>query len=300
VSEAFALSDATFGLLRDLIAERTGIFFDEAKRDLLADKLAELITRNGLTSFLDYYYWLRYDDATDVHLTELMDRLSVPETYFWRQPEQILALSQAVVPMHFAAHPDRPFRVWSAACCTGEEPLSIAIALDQAGLLGRYPITITGSDGSPAMVERARRGEYASRSFRQLPNELKEKYFEPAGDRWRPIERIRRAVQWSTVNLVRPAEVRPHAAAEAIFCRNAFIYFSDDAIRIVVRSFAERMPSDAYLFLGSSESLTRLGVDLELAEVAGAFVYVKEGRRLLVERARASAPTATSARAATP
>src|SRR5689334_1044314 len=90
--ETYALPDAHFALLRGLIVERTGVLFDERKRGLLVDKLSELVSRNGLTSFLDYYYLLRYDDSAEDRWVELMDRLAVPETYFWRQPEQIQAL----------------------------------------------------------------------------------------------------------------------------------------------------------------------------------------------------------------
>ncbi len=296
-TEAFALSDAVYVLMRDLIIERTGMLFDASKRTTLADKLSELVAKNGLTSFLDYYYLLRYDDAADGHWTDLMNRLSVPETYFWRQPEQILALVEIVLPTHLAAHPGRPFRIWSAACCTGEEPLSIALALEEAGLLDQR-IEIVGTDGSPVMVERARQGLYGERSFRQLPAALKEKYFESVDQRWRPIDKLRRAVTWGVANLARPSELNAFVAADAIFCRNVFIYFADDVVRRIVGAFASGMPPDGYLFLGASESLTRLGVDLELAEVGGAFAYVKDGRRL--ERIRASAPGASAARIATP
>ena len=285
-ADPFALPDTHYVLLRDLIVERTGVLYDEAKRSLLVDKLSAVVMENDLTSFLDYYYLLRYDENAEQHWSELLNRLSVPETYFWRQAEQIEALASIVAPLHFATTPSRPLRIWSAACCTGEEPLSIAIALAENGLLGRMPIEIAATDGSAMMVERARGSLYGERSFRQLPPALKEKYFEEdaAGGKWRPIDCVRRAVTWSVVNLARPDEVAPFAAAEVIFCRNVFIYFSDEAIRRVVRVFSDRMPGDGYLFLGAAESLTRLGVDLELTEIGPAFAYVKEGRRQVVER----------------
>jgi chemotaxis protein methyltransferase CheR len=291
-TELFALADTPFMLLRDLILERTGMYFDEAKRGLLADKLSDLVAVNGLTSFLDYYYLLRYDEDASRHWDALMNRLSVPETYFWRQAEQILATSTVVAPAYFAENPRRPFRIWSAACCSGEEPVSLAIALDEAGLLGRQPIEIVGTDGSPALVERARTFTYGPRSFRQLPARLKDKYFEPAGNRWRPIERIRNAVSFGVVNLSRSVEVEPYAGAHVIFCRNVFIYFSDDVIRQVAKTFARRMPADGCLFLGAAESLTRLGVDFELAEIGEAFAYVKKGGRRRFEEAAAAPPAA--------
>src|SRR5436305_762249 len=141
-AELATVPQPTFSFLRDLIVQRTGVYFDEPKRDLLADKLAELVTANGLTSFLDYYYLLRYDADAERHWGLLMDRLAVPETFFWRQSEHLRTVATVVAPSHFAAHPGRPLRIWSAACCTGEEPVSLAIALAEAGLLSTWPIEI--------------------------------------------------------------------------------------------------------------------------------------------------------------
>jgi chemotaxis protein methyltransferase CheR len=289
------LPDSLYLLLRDLIVERTGVLFDEPKRTLLADKLSGLVTSNGLTSLLDYYYLLRYDDPTGAHLSELMDRLAVPETFFWRQSEQLQAIADIVAPAHFAKHPERPLKIWSAACCTGEEPISVAIALAEAGQLQPGAVEIVATDGSPAMVERARRGEYGERSFRQLPERLRERYFERVDNRWRPLEQLRRTVRWDIANLARPADVQRFAAADVILCRNVFIYFADDAIRDVVRLFNNAMPPDAYLFLGAAESLTRLGVDLQLAEIGSAFAYVKARPRPPVERKSATAASASAA-----
>jgi chemotaxis protein methyltransferase CheR len=288
----FALPDASFYLLRDLIAERTGLLFDESKRSLLADKVSELVTANGLSSFLDYYYLLRYDTESDAHWTALINRLSVPETFFWRQAEQFEALASIIAPKHFAKIPRRPLRIWSAACCTGEEPISIALALDRAGWLDRMPIEIQATDASPAMIERAKEGSYGERSFRQLPAELKAQYFEGNGsDRWRPRGNLTRPIRYGVANLVRRSDYELLAESDVIFCRNVFIYFGDETIKNVIRVFSERMPADACVFLGASESLTRLGVDLELAEIGKAFAYVKEGRRQIVEQWRASAAT---------
>ena len=285
----FSLPDSSYYLLRDLIAERTGILFDESKRSLLADKVSELVTANGLSSFLDYYYLLRYDSASDDHWAALINRLSVPETFFWRQAEQFEALASIIAPKHFERDPRRPLRIWSAACCTGEEPISIALALDRAGWLERMAIDIRATDASPAMIERARNGWYGERSFRQLPAELKARYFESNGsDRWRARPSLTRSIRYGIANLARRSDIELLAASDVIFCRNVFIYFGDETIKNVIRIFSERMSPDGCVFLGASESLTRLGVDLELAEIGKAFAYVKEGRRRIVEQWRAS------------
>jgi chemotaxis protein methyltransferase CheR len=125
------------------------------------------------------------------------------------------------------------------------------------------------------MVERARQGLYGARSFRSLPPDLRDRYFEPEGAAWRVDPSVHGTVRWTTANLVDAADVRPLAAADVIFCRNVLIYFSDETITHIARLFAQGLHEGGHLFLGASESLTRLETDFELSEVADAFVYVR-------------------------
>ncbi len=268
-------------LLRDLIHERTGLFFDNGKGDILADKLSPLVIERGFTSLLDYYYLLKYDEAAQDEWQNVMNALSVPETYFWREMDQVRALVEVVVPRWFEAPGAGPLKIWSAACATGEEPLTIAMALEEAGWLGRAPIEIYASDASTSAVEKARRGLYRERSFRNLPAELRAKYFTQEGDAktWRVDARLHAAVRWGVVNLMEEAEAAPLAAANVIFCRNVFIYFSDQTIGRTVRSFAAHIRPPGYLFVAASESLLRLSSDFELQEIGSAFVYVKRASR---------------------
>ncbi|MDT5156190.1 MAG: chemotaxis protein methyltransferase CheR [Acidobacteriota bacterium] len=264
-------------LLRDLVHERTGLFFDNGKGDLLTDKLSPLVIERGFTSLLDYYYLLKYDETARDEWLNVMDALSVPETYFWREMDQIRALVEVVVPRWFAAHDAGPLKIWSAACATGEEPLTIALALAEAGWLGRVPIEIHASDASTSAVERARRGIYRERSFRNLPPTLRAKYFTQVGatQTWRIDDRLHTAIKWMVVNLMNEAEVAPLVTANIIFCRNVFIYFSDQTISRTVRSFAAHIRPPGYLFVAASESLLRLSADFDLQEIGDAFVYVK-------------------------
>jgi chemotaxis protein methyltransferase CheR len=267
-------------LLRDLIHERTGLFFDNGKGDLLTDKLSPLVIERGFTSLLDYYYLLKYDESAQDEWLSVMNALSVPETYFWREMDQVRALVEWVVPRWFAAPGAGPLRIWSAACATGEEPLTIAMALDQAGWLGRVPVEIRASDASPAAIEKARRGVYRERSFRNLSADLRARYFTQEGETktWRVDARLHAAVEWGVVNLMDEAVVAARAASNVIFCRNVFIYFSDQTIGKTVRAFAAHIRPPGYLFVAASESLLRLSEEFELQEMGGAFVYVRRPR----------------------
>ncbi|HEY0170063.1 MAG TPA: protein-glutamate O-methyltransferase CheR [Pyrinomonadaceae bacterium] len=268
-------------LLRDLIHERTGLFFDNGKGDILTEKLSPLVVERGFTSLLDYYYLLKYDEAAQDEWLNVMNALSVPETYFWREMDQVRALVEWVVPRWFAAPGAGPLKIWSAACATGEEPLTIAMALEEAGWLARAPIEIHASDASTSAVEKARRGVYRERSFRNLSAPLRAKYFtqEGATKTWRVDARLHAAVRWGVVNLIKEAEVAPWATANVIFCRNVFIYFSDQTISRTVRSFAAHIRPPGYLFVAAAESLLRLSADFELQEVGNAFVYVRRPGR---------------------
>lgn len=276
LSDSLGLSPSAFGLLRDLIHERTGLFYDDGKRDMLANRIAPRVIELGFPSFLDYYYLLRYDEAAAEEWPQLMDALSVPETYFWREIDAVRALVDTIVPQWAAANPGAPIRIWCAACASGEEPLTVAMALSEAGWLERAPIVIEASDASPAAIAAARRGLYRERSFRTLPAELRERYFSPAPGGWQMCDTLHSAVRWDVVNLRESAAVARHADAPFVFCRNVFIYFSRDSIAATVREFARHMPPQGHLFLGVAESLVRLTDAFVLREIDGAFVYVKE------------------------
>ncbi|MFZ2519654.1 MAG: CheR family methyltransferase, partial [Anaerolineae bacterium] len=158
---------------------------------------------------------------------------------------------------------------------SGEEPLTLALALTEAGWMERLPIEIRASDASEALLARARAGIFRERSFRALPPVLQAKYFEPNGSGWCVAPQILRAVSWQTANLTVEADVAALATADIIFCRNVFIYFSDAATAKVVNTFYRLMPSPGYLFVGTSESLLRLGTRFELEDIGNTFVYVK-------------------------
>lgn len=261
-----------------MIHERLGLFYDEGRLETLADRLAPLVVERGFTAFLDYFYLLKYDESASEEWARVMDALSVPETYFWREIDQILAIAKIVVPSLQQAHPYTPLRIWCVPCASGEEPLTVAMALEEAGLFGRGLITIDASDASPAAIARARAGRYRERSFRALPPNLREKYFRAEGDAWVPTDALRaRVTSHSVVNLLSPGDVSLHAHAPIIFCRNVFIYFSSGAMQRVIRQLERETPTPAYLCLGASESLLKTTSRFELEEVGGAFVYVKRG-----------------------
>jgi chemotaxis protein methyltransferase CheR len=269
--------DRTVELLRELILAHTGIHFDDGRLDVLRDKIAPLAIERGFDSLLDYYYLLKYDAQAPEEWARVFDTLSVQETYFWREADQFRALTMAIMPQ-LVERRRSPVRIWSIPCATGEEPLSIAIALQEAGWFDRASIEIHASDASAAALERAQQRRYGRRSFRQLPDDLRERYFTRTGEKeeWTVRADIfARVSSWTRVNLIEPGEARMLAGSDVIFCRNLFIYFTPAGVRDAAARFAQSMPSPGFLCVGAAESLLRTGAGFELQDLGGAYVYVK-------------------------
>jgi chemotaxis protein methyltransferase CheR len=277
-ADSLGLSGTVSTILRDLVHERLGLFYETAQFDQVADRLSALVVDRGLGSFMDYYYLLKYSAEREEWL-KVMDALSVQETYFWREIDQLRAAVNCIVPMLARERTHDPLRIWSVPCASGEEPLTIAMLLAEAGWFDRRDIRIIGSDASRRAVLRAEQGHYTQRSFRNLPIELREKYFVCHDNGWTVDPSLHGRVAYDVVNLMADDEVSRHASAPLIFCRNVFIYFSDQSIRRALSSFERSMPSPAYLCVGASESLLRRTATFELQEIGGAFVYVKDAPR---------------------
>ena len=181
--DAIDVRPATIALVRDLVHETTGLYYPDERSAQLVERLTPLVLERGFPSLLDYYYLLKYDAAAaPAEWGRVFDALAVPETYFWREIDQLRAIVSIVVPQCVDALAGRPLSIWSIPCATGEEPLTLAMLLDEAGWFARAPIEIHASDASPGVIERARAGLYRGRAFRNLPAETRDRYFTRAGE----------------------------------------------------------------------------------------------------------------------
>ena len=275
--EDLGVSETGLPLVRELIHSRMGLDYDNARSELLVDRLAPLVVARGFRSFLDFYYLLKYDDrATEGEWQDVMNALSVQETYFWREVDQMRALTCHVLPELLRAMMPPRIRIWSVPCASGEEPLTIAMALEEAGWFQRASIEIHGSDASTTALDKARAGNYRERSFRSLPPHLREKYFIANNGTFSPVASLSARINsWSTVNLLNRNQVMAHAGSHVVFCRNAFIYFSVQKVREVVGMLEQAMPTPGFLFVGASESLVAISDRFALEDRERAFVYVK-------------------------
>lgn len=274
-SDSLSMTENTFLMLRNLIMEKTGIYFEEGKKELLADKLSDRVLERGLNSFMDYYYLLKYDKDAPEEWHTVLDLISVNETYFWREFDHIETMIRRIIPEFVKNNPARPLKIWSAACATGEEPLSILMALDSSGWLGKVRTELLATDGSRQVIEKAKEGLYRERSVRLLNDDMRSRYFDKEDSRWRVKPKLHGMIKWGIINLSDPVQRNSVPEQNIIFCRNVFIYFHDDVIRRIVNDFHSRLSSPGYLFTGFSESLFRIKNSFELVEMDKTFIYKK-------------------------
>jgi chemotaxis protein methyltransferase CheR len=263
-------STPVLAILGALVEERTGLHYGLLDHAVLAEKAGVRAAEAGFESLLDYYYYLRYDAGAAAEMDALVDALVVCETYFFRELPPLQALVDEVEAL--VARGARP-RIWSAACATGEEPLTLAMLLDARGLLGE--VDLVASDISARALDRARRGRHGPRSLRDgAPPALVERYLhrEPDGS-IRVAGGLAEAITWRRVNLQDPAQVAAVGIADAVVCRNVLIYFSDETAVRVVERLSAALHRGGLLLVGISESLLRFGTNLLCEEHGNVFLY---------------------------
>jgi chemotaxis protein methyltransferase CheR len=270
------LSPPVFAILSALIEERSGLHYTLADRELLADKVSVRAQDAGFDSLLDYYYFLRYDPAGAAELAALIDGLVVGETYFFREyPPLRVLVDEFLAPWCRSGR--RP-RVWSAACASGEEPLTLAMMLAERGLLDA--VDIVASDISRRVLERAQAGAFGARSVRALSEpRLAERFLTPARQGYTVDPALVTRIAWRQVNLVEPAAVGALGTFDAVLCRNVLIYFREETIRTVVERIVDALVPGGVLLVGVAESLLRFGTTLVGEERSGAFLYRKQDAR---------------------
>jgi chemotaxis protein methyltransferase CheR len=268
------LSAPVFAILSGWIEEHLGLHYGLDDCALLADRVSPRALEHGFESLLDYYYFLRYDPAAAAELAPLADALVVNETYFFRELAALKLVVEVFVPSILAAG-KRP-RLWCAACSTGEEPMTLAMLLDEAGLLDK--VTIAASDISERALAHARKGLYWRRSLRALPERAVGRWLKPSGEAMQVSPRIASAVEWRRVNLLEAPELSPAGRFDVVLCRNVLIYFQDSTIERVIANLLNSMTASGCLLVGASESLLRFDAPLVCEEQRGAFYYRKVPR----------------------
>jgi chemotaxis protein methyltransferase CheR len=267
--------DEVYRLLADMIRARSGIDFTESNRFLLESRVQQRVEELRFESPRAYLHRLRYA-GDESEFDHLLDRVTNPETYFFRESEQLAAFSEDLLPEWEDAPPAGPLRIWSAGCASGEEPYTVAILLEEKGFFARHSVEIFGSDISVASLARARAGVVRENAFRQTSDERRSRFFDPEGPgRFRIREEIRSRVSFGRLNLIEPARLTALPRFHVIFCRNVLIYLDERSKRSVVASLYERLLPGGHLFLGRVESLVAFSTGFRLRHLPHDLVYRK-------------------------
>lgn len=267
------LSSREIERFRSIIAQRLGLWFDDAKLEYLAQILERRLETNGEPAEL---YLTRLDAAakSTPEQRAIAQELTVGETYFFRHMDQFRAFSEVALPARAEARRTvKQLRFLSAGCSSGEEAYSLAI-LTGAHLpaAAAWEVVIRGVDVNPLALERARLARYSSWALRETPDDIQRRYFIADGREFALAPAIRGAASFEEENLVGDEQWGPEAY-DVIFCRNVLMYFTPESARRVVTRFARALAPGGYLFLGHAENLRGLSADFELCHTHSTFYY---------------------------
>ena len=243
-----------------LLEKKTGLYFPRDRYRELESKLLPLTSSAGFQNAAQGISWLLECLQHNEQTSELAYHLTIGETYFFRDAKLFSILEHEILPQLIASHAhDKTLRIWSAGCCTGEEPYSIAILLDRL-LPNRetWNIHLFGTDLNPKFLRKAVEGRFTRWSFRTTPENIVDQYF-VAIDRHthQIIPEIRRMVTFSTHNLVTEGSVEDNSRMshqDLILCNNVLIYFSRNQIERTINSFAAALSNKGWLVVTPIEA----------------------------------------------
>lgn len=272
------------GLAR-VIAQGTGLHF-------AADRWPDLV--RGVSAAASSLHvgdpgaWARRIAAGELDPRErqaLVDRLTIGETYFLRDPASFEVLEREILPrlLEARAATTRSLAVWSAGCSTGEEAYSLAIScLRAVPGIATWQVLVLGTDVNESSLARARRGVYGTWSFRGAPDWLRADHFRQGeGQAWAVGEPARSLVRFVNHNLAWdpcPPAVVPVRRMDVIFCRNVVMYLTPEHQRQAMSALHDALADDGVLLLSAAEGGVAIREWFEPAAMGGTIVYRKAGR----------------------
>jgi chemotaxis methyl-accepting protein methylase len=254
---------------RDLVAAAGALLKSRAGLDsqpMVRARLARCLDEGAAGLGLNAEDYLARIEADPIAFQELLDRVTVQHSSFFRDPNQFLAL-EALLPTA-----PSPVVIWSAACGNGQEAYSLAMLLEESG---RNDWRILATDVSSVALGRVRAGRYAAGEVSGVSESRLKRHFTHSGRAWEVLPRLRERVDTRRHNLSATTPPLPNPSFWLIFCRNVLIYFDRPSMDACVGRLAACLPEGGHLFLGFSESLPPGSSGLNLVRIGDAFVYRK-------------------------
>lgn len=260
------LTDASFTKLCAIIHKTTGITIADGRKSMLTSRLRSRLRDIEITDFEEYIARVKNDPA---EMQEMINRVTTNKTYFYRTPRIWKHFTDIAVPEFRASGARRPMRVWSGAASTGEEAHTIGVLLEDLRLTeSGFDYSVFGTDVSEAVLKVGNAGVYDSKTLEPFQKELPDlcaKHFQgddAAG--FRVLPQIKTRIKFKRHNLQEP--LKNTSPFDAVFLRNVLIYFTNEDQENILRHVANQITRDGFLYIGESESLTRLNTDFEMVD----------------------------------
>jgi chemotaxis protein methyltransferase CheR len=268
-----------FQELADFVHRKSGIVLKPEHASSVEAKLQPLAEHWGLRGVDGLVDHLRRQRHNPAVMDEILNALTIKETSFFRDQTPFRVLQAQVLPELARAHPNRPLKLWSAACSTGQEAISLAITawetLGRQGVRPEQVAEIVGTDVSEAAVARARQGTYSGvETARGLTTTQRDRYFEPVAEGWRLRPEWQRMIRYRPMNLLEPDFPLPQF--DVVCCRNVLIYFDPEGKRRALDEVARRLRPDGYLFTGAGEDPVRFHDGFRRTRREGVQLFLRE------------------------
>lgn len=266
--------------LRDLIYERTGISYEENKIYYVKKRLQMRMDQGQFQRIEEYIKFLKHLDRNGREFQELMNLLTVNETYFFREFSQLQVFAEACLPEVIARKEKegkRSLKIFCAGCSTGEEAYTLAIILrEMLEDFPRWDVLVKAADIDENVLVNARKGIYDQRSVKDVPPAYLRNYFtKPGPGQYALNQEVKDLVLFEHLNLMDRRALRLEENYDFVFCRNVLIYFDDISRKQVVDKFYTILNQGGFIFLGHAESLSRITTAFKIRRMDEHIVYQK-------------------------
>jgi chemotaxis protein methyltransferase CheR len=265
------------------LAKQVGLHFPRARWADLEHGIRGAAGDFGFANAMACAEWLLSAELSRRQVEVLAGRLTVGETYFFRERAAFEVLRGSILPEWIRTPHDgeRRLRLWSAGCASGEEPYSLAILLrEMLGGASGWNITILATDINPRSLEKAAEGVYGDWSFRGMPPGLLERYFRRKEKHYEISPEIRRMVTFDYLNLAvdaYPSLASNTNALNVIFCRNVLMYFTPAQAERVIEKLRRSLVDGGWLIVSPCE--TSFFSEFAPVQFDGATFYRKDGAK---------------------
>ena len=270
------LANQDFQAFREFLEKACGIVLGDNKQYLVSSRLNRLLEQEKIGSLGELVK--RIQSQPRSNLRELViDAMTTNETLWFRDVYPFEVLKKKLIPEFIKSNPNQRLRIWSAACCSGQEPYSLSMSIDEfersnAGQL-RSGAQIVATDLSGGILNAAKSAEYDSLSVaRGLSQERLARHFDQlAPGRWALKPALRNRVEFRAINLLDSYSML--GKFDIVFCRNVLIYFSADVKKDILRRIHATLKPGGYLMLGASEALNGLPELYQMVQCNPGIVY---------------------------